>query len=66
MRTHRKACLRGRRENDGTHAPQRHKGLRSGRRRPRPSRRIHPIERTTPPSTRSAAPVVAEACGEET
>ena len=26
----------------------------------------HPIERTTPPSTRSAAPVVAEACGEQT
>ena len=29
-------------------------------------RRAHTTERTTPPSTRSAAPVVAEACGEQT
>jgi hypothetical protein len=37
---------------------------------PLPSVRLrtsaHPIERTTPPSTRSAAPVVAEAWGEQT
>ena len=26
----------------------------------------YPIERTTPPSTRSAAPVVADACAEQT
>jgi hypothetical protein len=26
----------------------------------------HAVDRTTPPSTRSAAPVVADACGEQT
>jgi len=32
----------------------------------RATSRGHAIERTTPPSTRSAAPVVADACGEQT
>ena len=29
-------------------------------------RPVHPTVLTTPPSTRSAAPVVADACGEQT
>jgi hypothetical protein len=34
--------------------------------RSRPRTPAHAIDRTTPPSTHSAAPVVADVCGEQT